>query len=218
MTTLNIDPADDVQAAGVPARGVPRRGPRSGLREPGRDPSRGEAVVRGRDGEILTRKRTGVGDIFAIPPELIEPGWEMQWNAVTVVGDTEVLTDQNLMMAENGWRPVNADREGFAGRFSPVGTKGAIIRGGQRLEERPKVLCDQARAEDIRNAKRLISDRNESLKLSGVTKGTAFEMGGRYRGTGGNVNMNLGRGVYADEGGNMVEAPRPAHQLAESGE
>lgn len=219
MTELHIDPPDDT-TAGAPHQRTIRRSARTGsTREPSRDPSRSGAVIYGRDGEVLTRKRTGVGDIFDVPKELIEPGWEMQWNAVSVVGNSEVLTDQTLMMAENGWRPVPADRDGFAGRFSPVGAKGAIVRGGQRLEERPKALCDQARAEGIRNAKRLISDRNESLKFSGVTKGApGFEMGGKYRGTGGDIRMNIDRGVYADESGNITSVPRPSHTLAEAGE
>ena len=219
MTELNIDMGDEAESAPAPQRGRPRGGGRSASREPNRDPSRGGVVVaKGRDGEVLSRKRSGVGDIFDIPKELIEPGWTMQWNAITVVGNAEVLMDQTMMMAENGWRPVPADRPGFAGRFVPVGSKGAIIRGGQRLEERPESLTIDARREETNKARQQISDRNESLKLAGVTKGTAFAMGDKYRGSGGNVKMNIDPGVYADESGNIVEAPRPQHTLIGSGE
>lgn len=166
-------------------------------------------VARGRDGEELTRKRTSVGDPFHIPPELIEPGWDMQWIAHSVVGNTEVVLDQNLNMMENGWRPVNADR--FPGRFMPAGHSGHIIRGGQGLYERPMALSKEAKAEDLRLARQLISDRNDALKLTGVKKGLpdGFAMNQKYRGTGGDVRMNIDR---------AVDIPTPSYTLAESGE
>src|SRR5882757_5838256 len=168
---LSMDTDDAIEKVeAAPKRGRPRGSTRAQGRETNRDPVRGGAVVvRGRDGEVLTRKRTGVGDIFDVPADLIPAGWSYQWCAVTVVGNTEVLIDQNLMMAENGWRPVPSDR--YPGRFMPVGHKGPITRGGQMLMERPEALTEEARSEDIRAAKQLISDRNDSLKLSGLKKG-----------------------------------------------
>ncbi len=194
----------------TPRRGRPRADARTATREPNRDAPRSGAVqVRGRDGEILTRKRTSTGDIFGIPAEMIEPGWDMQWIAMSVVGNTEVVMDQNLQMQENGWRPVMADR--FPGRFMPVGYKGAITRGGQILHERPKALSDEARAQDIREARQLISDRNDALKLSGLKKGMpeGFEMGKRYRHTGGDVRMSIDP---------ALDIPAPQHTLAEGGD
>jgi len=178
---------------------------KAAIHEPTRTPMRaGEAI--GRSGEVLSRKRTAAGDIFDIPKSLIPEGWEYQWCAVSVVGNTEILLDQNLMSAENGWRAVPADR--YPGRFMPVGHKGPIIRGGQMLMERPKSLSDEARAEDARMAKQLISDRNESLKLSGMKKnmGDGFEMGSKYRGTGGDIRLSIDR---------ALDAPAPSHQLAD---
>ena len=126
--------------------------------------------------------------------------------AVSVVGNAELLLDQNLMFAENGWRPVPSGR--YPGRFMPAGHKGSIIRGQQMLMERPAALCDEARADDIRAAKQLISDRNESLKLSGVRKAMAdgFEMSGKYRGTGGNIRMSIDPGL---------DIPVPQHTVIE---
>lgn len=160
----------------------------------------------GRDNEVLSRRRTSTGDIFDIPKDLIPKGWEYQWCAVSVVGNTEILLDQNLMFAENGWRSVPSDR--YPGKFMPAGHKGSIIRGGQMLMERPSSLSDEARADDIRAAKQLISDRNESLKLSGVRKqmGDGFEMSGKYRGTGGNIRMSIDR---------ALDVPAPQHTLAD---
>ena len=178
------------------------------IHEPTRTPVRssGKGEVIGRGGEVLSRKRTQAGDIFDIPKALIPQGWEYQWCAVSVVGNTEILLDQNLMFAENGWRPVPSDR--YPGRFMPAGHKGSIVRGGQMLMERPSSLSDDARAEDVRLARQLISDRNESLKLSGMKKNMAdgFEMGGKYRGTGGDIRMSIDR---------ALDVPAPAHPLAD---
>lgn len=160
----------------------------------------------GRSGEVLSRKRTSTGDIFDVPKHLIPAGWEYQWCAVSVIGNTEILLDQNLMFAENGWRSVPANR--YPGRFMPVGHKGSIVRGGQMLMERPSSLSDEARADDIKAAKQLISDRNESLKLSGMKKamGDGFEMSAKYRGTGGDIRMSIDR---------ALDVPLPQHQLAD---
>lgn len=204
--------AQIVRSAPAPQRLAPRQQPTRAtpVREPTRSPTRGGRIaVMGHNGEMLSRKRTGTGDIFAIPPELVPENWSYQWVSVTVVGNTEIVMDQNLMMAENGWRPVPAER--YPGRFMPEGHKGSIIRGGQMLMERPQALTDEARAEDIRNARQLISDRNESLKLTGVKANLpdGFEMSGRRRGTGGNVRMQIDPGL---------DIPRPEYTLAEGDE
>lgn len=155
----------------------------------------GRIQATGRNGEVLSRNRTQTGDIFEIPRELIPDGWDYQWCAVSVTGNTEILLDQNLMMAENGWRPVPSSRH--PGRFMPVGHKGNIVRGGQMLMERPMALSIEAREEDIRAAHQLISDRNESLKLGSVKKemGQGFEMSKKYRGTGGDIRMSIDKAL-----------------------
>lgn len=194
-----------------------RRGPRSG---DARASARGE--VRGRNGELLSRKRTGTKDIFDIPKEMIPEGWEYQWCAVSVVGNTEILLDQNLQMAENGWRPVPSSR--YPGRFMPEGHKGNITRGGQLLMERPKVLSDEARAEDIRNARQLISDRNESLKLGSLnrTMPEGFEGANQHqqrRYNVGGVRMQIDRNLDTPlEDGRTGRDIAPQHTLAEPGE
>lgn len=209
MSDFEADIAPDLEAGPTPQRS-PRRGPRSHVtREPLRDAPR-DGVFRGRDGEILTRKRTTTGDIFKLPPEMEnDPEWEYQWNAVTVHGNNEILLDQNLMMSENGWRPVPADRPGIAGRFAPVGAKGSIIRGGQRLDERPRAMCDAARADDYRRATGQMRDRDEALmghkaNVRGAMA-NGMSMDRRYRGTGGRVAMSIDHGA---------DIPRPQHELA----
>lgn len=190
---MSIDDQSTETAASTPERAATRTPVREPTRTPARSPGRGEAL--GRNGEILSRKRTQAGDIFEIPKDLVPQGWAYQWAAVSVTGNTEILLDQNLMFAENGWRPVPSYR--YPGRFMPAGHKGSIIRGGQMLMERPQSLSDEARAEDVKAAKQLISDRNESLKLSGVKKGLqdGFEMSERYRGTGGGVRLQIDKSL-----------------------
>jgi hypothetical protein len=201
------------RAAQAEPQPAPAQRTRAQPREAARAPTRAGAVtVTGRGGEILTRKRTQTGDMFAIPPELIEPGWEYQWAAVTVAGNSEILMDQNLMMAENGWRPVPAERH--PGRFMPMGHKGSIIRGGQMLMERPKALCDEARGEDKRKAIQQMRDRDQSLMGRKANVGESMPAGfainpNQYRGTGGRVKMDIDP---------AVDVPMPQHQLAELGE
>lgn len=199
---------DEPEIQKVDGRSREARLARAQNREPTREATRGDVVV-GRNGEVLSRKRTQTGDIFHIPDSLIPKGWSYQWCAISVVGDKEILMDQNLMMAENGWRAVPASR--YPGRFMPEGHTGSIVRGGQMLMERPQKLSDEAREEDIRNARKQMSDRNESLMLSGVKNQMrdGFEMSGKYRGTGGDVRISIDQGL---------DAPRPSHQLAEPGE
>ena len=180
---------------------------RTQTRQSARTRSDGRVEVLGHNGEVLSRTRVQVGDIFEIPKEMIPAGWSMQWNAVSVAGNSEILLDQNHMMYQNGWRPVPAER--YAGSLVPKGSTGNIIRGQQMLMERPQALTDEARAEDVRNAHQLIEDRNQSLKLGQVKKslGDGFEMSGKYKGTGGDIKMSIDRGL---------DIPRPQHTIADS--
>ena len=194
---LPIDQGLSVSAA--PQRQT-RKGPRQQQpRDLARDPSRPDGVIVGRNGEILSRKRLDDGkDIFDIPKELWEPGWELQWCAVSVVGNTEILLDQNLMFAENGWRPVPAER--WPGRFMPQGHKGPIIRGSQMLMERPAQLCQEARSEMVSKARRQMNDRDQSLmggkaNLRGAAQSLGVPLSGRQRGVGADLRMSIDPGL-----------------------
>ena len=177
------EPVEEVAAARTSTRGEVRTR------------SDGRVEVTGHNGEVLSRTRTQVGDIFDIPNDMVPKGWSYQWNAISITGNSDILLDQTHMMHQNGWRPVPAER--YAGTLVPKGSKGNIIRGQQLLMERPMALTIEAQDEDKRNAMQLISDRNESLKLTGVKKnlGDGFEMGGRYKGTGGGVKMQIDRSL-----------------------
>ena len=203
--TESLDAEGEITIEKVDGRTKAGRQTRGRTREATRTPT----VIRGRDGEVLSRTRSGTADPFDIPADLIPPGWDYQWNVVTVTGNSDVCLDQGMGMYENGWRAVPAERH--PGRFVARGTKGEIIRGGQRLEERPMQLTLDAKAEDQRNARKLLTDRNESLKLSGVSKEMpdGFEMNSRRRGTGGNVRMSIDPALD-------IEAP--SHTLAGPGD
>ena len=203
--TESLDAEGEITIEKVDGRTKAGRQTRGRTREATRTPT----VIRGRDGEVLSRTRSGTADPFDIPADLIPPGWDYQWNVVTVTGNSDVCLDQGMGMYENGWRAVPAERH--PGRFVARGTKGEIIRGGQRLEERPMQLTVDAKAEDVRNARQLLSDRNESLKLSGVPKAMpdGFEMNSRRRGTGGQIRMSIDPALD-------IEAP--SHTLAGPGD
>ncbi len=186
---MSIDAAPEVEATPQPAA------PRTQTRASARTRSDGRLEVTGRGGEVLSRTRTYVGDIFEIPKELIPQGWSYQWNAVSIAGNSEIILDQNHMMHQNGWRPVPAER--YAGTLVPKESTGNIIRGQQMLMERPEELTKEAQNEDLRNAFQLISDRNESLKLTkvGAQLPEGMEMGKKYRGTGGGMKMEVDRSL-----------------------
>jgi hypothetical protein len=151
----------------------------------------------GRDGEVLVRKRGGGNlDQFVIPDNLAPDGWAYQWNTVSVFNNRDVVVGQGMRMYEAGWRAVPAERH--PGMFVPVGTKGEIVRDGMRLEERPLILNEEAKDEEERAARQLVSDRNQALKLTGAGKELpqGFEMRReRYRGTGGQVKISIDHGT-----------------------
>lgn len=170
----------------------------------------------GRDGQQLSRTRKGGIDQYSFDPSIVPPGWEYQWNAVSVVGNSEIVRSTALQMQANGWTPVPAERHD--GIFMPKGSRGEIVIGGCRLEERPSILCEEARAEDKANAFQLMSDRNESLKLAGVNRNLpqGFDplTGGQRRvlRTGGdNVRMSIDASLSG-------EVPKPSHTLAGPGD
>jgi hypothetical protein len=199
------------RVAPIPDRGATRAPVREAPHEPVHEPQRENGVVMGRDGEVLSRNRKAMGDMFEIPANIVPAGWSYQWNLNSVMGNTDIVLDQGLVMAENGWRPVPAERH--PGRFMPAGHKGHILRGGMRLEERPEILTQEALEEERAKALRQVSDRDESLmgrkaNVTGAMQG-GFEMNRRYRGTGADVKMNIER---------PMDIPRPKHTLAEPGE
>lgn len=154
-------------SADIGAKRGPGRPPKmNATREPSRDGTR-DKVFYGRDGEVLSRKQQALSDPYTVPVELKDRDWDYQWNAVSVVNNTEVVVHQDSMMQANGWRPVPADRPGFKERFGMADAKknpaNSIIIGGLRLDERPMGLSESARDQDYAAATGQIRDRDAAL-------------------------------------------------------
>jgi hypothetical protein len=170
-------------------------------------------VAIGRRGETLTRTRKGGVDQYHIELNIVPEGWEYQWNTVSVIGNMDIVRSSALQMQANGWTPVQAERHD--GVFMPTGYKGEVVVGGLRLEERPKILCDEARAEDLQNARQLVSDRNDALKVAAVNRNLppGFDPLSsnqrRVLRTGGdNVRMSIDASLSGD-------VPKPSHTLVD---
>ena len=111
----------------------------------------GAAVGYDREGNPLYRKRDQTADPFSIPDDLQDPDYEFQWIRVSTYGQEDI--SNQIVMQEQGWRFVPAEREKFRGRFMPSDYTGHIFRDGLALVERPKVLCDEARRESAQRVK-----------------------------------------------------------------
>jgi hypothetical protein len=176
----------------------PRQGPRSGL------------IVKGRNGEMLSRGKAGNSDPFDIPEGIVPQGWRYQWNTVSVIGNAEVARRHNLTMYAQGWRPVPANRH--PGMFMPLNHEGAIEIEGMRLEERPEELCREAEAEDYARAYGQMKDRDEALMgrkanlQNSVHQDLKLNPRTDYRGKRTQVSMSIDEG-YA--------APTPSYQPAD---
>lgn len=177
---------------------------------PGRSAAR-DGVYLGRNGEQLTRTRVGGIDPFHVDPAIVPKGWSYQWNVVSVVNNQDVTRSISNRMYMNGWRPVPAERHD--GLFMPIGHKGEIIVDGQRLEERPLGMTNDALEEDRKVAMQLMRDRDQSLMGGKAnlrnTMPDGFAMDKKYRGTGGDLRMSIDQ---------ALDVPSAAYELAEPGE
>lgn len=199
--TAKAQPRKQAQAAPVLQRGAPR--PIPPRAEAARDPVRhtprdGAVIAVGRDGQKLTRRRIQSGDPMDVPREEIPPGWDYQWNPVTILNKPigEVVQG-DLIMYQNGWRPVPASRH--AGRWTPVGFEGDILMTGLRLEERPASLSEEARIEDQKIARAQVRDRTDALRLT--QKGLPGANVASRRGNAGGLKID-----FSDKGDDI---PRP---------
>jgi len=126
---------------------------REPLREPIRVPH-GRAVALDRDGNPVYRRAAGQTDKFYIDPAIIERGWTYEWKRYSVYNMTDPGYESHL--AQNGWRPVPSERH--EGVFMPIGHKGPIIRDGLILMERPAVLTQEAREEELKKARERVGN------------------------------------------------------------
>ncbi len=123
----------------------------------------GRVIVRGRNGENLTRTRSSNADFYSVPDEIVPEGWKYQWNAVAILGKPN--TNETIKMYAQGWRPVPAGRH--PGLYMPEGTSenAPIEVDGLRLEERPIELHLEAEAEGRAASHQLLEDQKDELGL-----------------------------------------------------
>ncbi len=203
MTELDIDHGTDPAPART--RGPSRRG--TGTRS--RSLPRGQAV--GRNGEVLSRKIVTGGDQFHIPDHLKEPGWDYQWLTEHILNSADVVRRHNNDMYQAGWRPVHATKDTkWNGVFGPPSDTGHIRVGDCGLYERPMTLTEEAKEEEFRKATQQMRDRDQALmggaKGARRALGNGIEMGGKYRGTGGDLKMSIDPGL---------DVERPNYQPAD---
>lgn len=103
---------------------------------------------------------------FDIDPRIVPEGIDYNWKRITVYGQTD--EEHQIDLAESGWTPVPAERHpDKAGRN--VKPDSMIIRGGLVLMERPKSFTEEARAEDLSEARQQM--RTQFVRLGQTQKG-----------------------------------------------
>jgi hypothetical protein len=133
-----VEPTEEPTAEGAALREAARQ-----MREPARPLKPGE--VMGRNGEILTLKRSPDTNVFAIPAHLnSDPGWTREWKRFEILNKYDETHQQHL--AENGWRPVMVEPgNGWGEYFGGPNYKGPVRREDMILMERPTLLTEQVR-------------------------------------------------------------------------
>jgi hypothetical protein len=158
-----------------------------------------------RESAAPTHGRTRVRqseDIYGRAAALAPEGWVYQWNVVSVLGEEK--RDLQAQMSQLGFTAVPAERH--EGIFLPAGTKGEIVIGGLRLEERPIELELEARNEDRHAAVNQVRGSRQQFGLQTRTPG--FE--GSDRSNHSYVHAN----TFARSQYEAVDLPAPKHQLA----
>ena len=118
-------------------------------------------IIAHMNGEMFTRKRVGHQDPLQFAAAEIPPGMSYQWIAVSVHNNNDLVPLHTAQWMENGWRPVPSERH--PGRFMSADKKGAIVRDGLMLVERPALLTKEAMEEDLGIAKRQLTERNDQF-------------------------------------------------------
>jgi hypothetical protein len=114
-----------------------------------RDLAPGEVL--GRNGEVLSLKRSADMNIFDIPPQLnSDPNWTREWKRFEVYNKPDQTHQQHL--AENGWRPVLIEEGNGWGEYYAGRNGEAVRREDMILMERPRQLTQQVQELDRRRA------------------------------------------------------------------
>jgi len=117
-------------------------------------------VATDRMGRPVVRKRLSSMDRYYVNPDRIEKGWSYEWKRWSVFNQED--PSYMISLQENGWTPVPAERHP---ELVPNGVGGdsAIIRDGMILMERPAILTEEAKQEDIDIARGMIREKQRQL-------------------------------------------------------
>lgn len=131
-------------------------------RAPVREPAAAAAIAQtpAREPVRATSRTIGASggtNKYTIAPEILHKlameGWDLQWNLDSVLGKPE--TQARTAMERQGWVSVTGLMwDGlFDGHYNAKGYAGEINVEGQVLQARPMELTQQARAEELQNAR-----------------------------------------------------------------
>src|SRR5271157_849222 len=144
------------------AETFPERQP---VRTTSRETVRPNAVVGyDREGNPVYRKRDQLADPFAVPEDLKDPNYDLQWCRVSVLGQEDL--PHQIELQEQGWRFVQADSPRWSGRMMPKGYKGNIFREGLALMERPMVLTEEAKRESANKVREQSKAQREQFGMA----------------------------------------------------
>jgi hypothetical protein len=118
--------------------------------------------VRGRDGQILSRRNDDSINPFDLPPEFIqrtaEDGYVLEWKRESTYGQPN--DDYVSRLKDNGWEVVPASR--LPGRYSAREEENYIRHQGMILMERRWELCEAARIEENKKARAQVLMKHKS--------------------------------------------------------
>lgn len=143
---------------------------RPDIRVPQRDNMRAEETSQAR---AARRAREIIGDIedldegpdeFAIDARDIPEGWTYEWKRQLTVGAEDPAYEVSLK--RKGWEEVPASRH--PNYMPPSMRDGNITRKGMVLMERPKVITDKVKANDLRRALLQVKTKRDQLSNAGA--------------------------------------------------
>jgi hypothetical protein len=118
--------------------------------------------VRGRDGQVLSRRNDDSVNPFDLPEEFIrqtaEDGYVLEWKRESTYGQPN--DDYVSRLKDNGWEVVPASR--LPGRFSAREEENYIRHQGMILMERRWELCEAARNEEHKKARAQVLMKHKS--------------------------------------------------------
>jgi hypothetical protein len=128
---------------------------------------RGRVIVVGRDGKPISRLGDRNIDKYAIPKDEMPAGWSYQWIAETVLNEPQ--TGAMMDFRQKQWSNVPQERHPTI----------PVRQGGLVLVERPIVLTEEARQEELQEARDQVRANVEQFTPGGGLQKTGAIRKGR---------------------------------------